>query len=117
MNLTNLSGKNILNLIQTKDAERLKDHKERLFTGIEESNDWQLKRKDGTFVWGEVHTRVIDDDFCIAFIYDITENRRVQEKIKDSEDRYKAFIQQSNEGIWRLELENSISTQCRLPNK
>ena len=107
-------GKNILDIIQPKDAERLAEHKKRLFAGSEESNDWEFKRKDGTFVWGEVHTRVIDDEFCVAFIYDITETRKVQEKIKESEDRYKAFIEQSSEGIWRLELETPISIKLPL---
>lgn len=34
---------------------------------------------------------------------DITRQRNIEEALKESEERYKAFIQQSSEGIWRIE--------------
>ena len=34
---------------------------------------------------------------------DITRQRKVEEALMQSEERYKAFIQQSSEGIWRIE--------------
>ncbi len=102
-------GKNILDFIQPKDAERLAESKQRLFAGKMEKNVWEFRRKDGTTVWGEVYARRIDDEFCVAFVYDITESRKNQEKYKHSEERYRTFIEQSSEGIWRLELETPIS--------
>lgn len=34
---------------------------------------------------------------------DITRQRKIEEALKESEERYKVFIQQSTEGIWRIE--------------
>lgn len=34
---------------------------------------------------------------------DITRQRNIEEALKESEERYKVFIQQSTEGIWRIE--------------
>ncbi|MBI1723732.1 MAG: PAS domain S-box protein [Gemmatimonadetes bacterium] len=36
---------------------------------------------------------------------DITERRRVEAALRESDERYRAFIQQSSEGIWRDELD------------
>jgi PAS domain S-box-containing protein len=104
-----LIGKNILDIIQPREGERLFEHKQKLFAGETAHTDWQFRRKDGTSVWGEVHPVMIDEEFCVAFVYDITETHKAQEQNKHSEERYRAFIEQSREGIWRLELETPIS--------
>jgi PAS domain S-box-containing protein len=44
----------------------------------------------------------------IGTISDITENVIAREKLTESEERYKAFVSQSNEGIWRFELEKPL---------
>jgi len=41
-------------------------------------------------------------------IFDITEKTRLEEQLKESEERYRTFIQYANEGIWRFELEKPI---------
>jgi PAS domain S-box-containing protein len=40
-----------------------------------------------------------------------TENQSTEEALRQSEERYKAFISQSTEGIWRFELEKPISVK------
>ncbi len=102
-------GKNIDEIVQFKDTAKSEKILQKIFEGFENRQEWKFKRKNGDFVWGEVHPRIINEDFCAVFVYDTTENRKAQEKIKQSEDRYKAFIQQSSEGIWRLELETPIA--------
>ncbi len=106
-----LVGKNISEVILKSDIERLEQTKADLINGIEEKGDWKFVRKDGTTVWGEVHTRLIGEDLCVAFVYDISATRKAEEKIRQSEERYRAFILQSSEGIWRLELESPVSTE------
>ena len=39
---------------------------------------------------------------------DVTEQRRAQEALRGSEERYRAFIRQSGEGIWRFEFEQPM---------
>lgn len=105
-----LIGKTIDDVIRSSDSKRLQLVKERLFAGAEDHAEWEFRRNDGTAVWGDVHTRMIDEDHCVAFVYEITENRKAEEMLRQSEERYRAFIRQSSEGIWRLELEKPVSS-------
>lgn len=41
-------------------------------------------------------------------IADITETKRTEQALRTSEERYRAFIEQSTEGIWRFELEKPL---------
>lgn len=103
-----LTGKNVLDVIAENDFGRLEESNERLYSGATEKNDWEFKRKDGTLVWAEVHTRVIGENCCVAFVYDKTESKLAEEMVRRSEERYRAFIKQSSEGIWRVEFETPI---------
>jgi PAS domain S-box-containing protein len=39
---------------------------------------------------------------------DVTERRRAEQAVRDSEERYRLFIAQATEAVWRLELETPI---------
>jgi PAS domain S-box-containing protein len=43
-----------------------------------------------------------------GLILDISEQHRAEKALRDSDERYRAFIEQSSEGIWRFELEEPI---------
>ena len=45
-----------------------------------------------------------------VYFQDVTERKLAEEKIRRSEERYRSFVEQSTEGIWRFELEEPIST-------
>jgi PAS domain S-box-containing protein len=47
-----------------------------------------------------------------VYFQDVTERKRAEENIRRSEDRYRSFVEQSTEGIWRFELEEPISTDA-----
>jgi PAS domain S-box-containing protein len=49
------------------------------------------------------HVRMVGDAIATAI-----ERKRVEEALRESEQRYKDFISQSNEGVWRLELDQPI---------
>ncbi len=46
------------------------------------------------------------------YFQDVTERKRAEEEIRRSEERYRSFVEQSTEGIWRFELEEPISTDA-----
>jgi PAS domain S-box-containing protein len=49
-----------------------------------------------------------------AMITDATDQYRTEQALKSSEERYRAFIAQSSEGIWRFELEKPISLELAI---
>jgi PAS domain S-box-containing protein len=42
------------------------------------------------------------------YFQDVTERKRAEEEIRRSEERYRSFVEQSTEGIWRFELEEPV---------
>src|SRR5262249_39448342 len=44
-------------------------------------------------------------------VEDITERKRSQDALRTSEERYRSFVVNSSEGIWRLDVEQPINTK------
>src|SRR5215216_1362199 len=45
-----------------------------------------------------------------VYFQDVTERKRAEEEMRQSEERYRSFVEQSTEGIWCFELEESLPT-------
>jgi PAS domain S-box-containing protein len=45
-----------------------------------------------------------------VYFRDVTERKRAEEEIRQSEERYRSFVEQSTEGVWRFELEEGMDT-------
>jgi PAS domain S-box-containing protein len=43
-----------------------------------------------------------------VYFQDVTERKRAEQEIRQSAERYRSFVEQSTEGIWRFELEESL---------
>src|SRR3990172_8579719 len=54
------------------------------------------------YLYGETN-RKGDKNFLIEFALDVTERKNADARIKESEERYRTFIEQSSEGIFRVE--------------
>ncbi len=72
-------------------------------------------RPDGNEVWADVsvftvHPTETASVLLIGMATDITENKRVQLALLASEERYRAFLANSTECIWRFELDHPVST-------
>jgi PAS domain S-box-containing protein len=68
----------------------------------------RLWRRDGGWVPVEWHLNHQDFEgrsFICAFVRDMSDRRVVEEALRASEERYRAFVANSSEGIWRCELE------------
>jgi PAS domain S-box-containing protein len=81
-----------------------------LRSGNEWSGEFFTKRKDGKEYWEYTRISPIKDtagnvNYLIAVAEDITEQRLAEDSIRKSEERYRAFIAQSSEGIYRMELD------------
>ena len=93
---------------QKDDAELLSAGQS--IVGKEEKGIWP----DGQVTWlstTKMPLRDADGNISgtFGFSRDITERKRAEEALRDSQERYRDFIQHSNEGVWRVELEQPIS--------
>jgi len=75
-------------------------------------------KKDGTPFWNELSVSPVYDEAGRLTRYvgvqnDATGRWRAEEDLRRSEERYRSFVEQSSEGIWRLELERPLPV--RLP--
>ena len=67
-----------------------------------------FKRKNGTGVQVEVHSRQLPGGNYLGIVRDITERKKAEETIKESEARYRTIIETTDEMLHRLSLDGKI---------
>ena len=75
--------------------------------------EYRFRREDGTYVYINDKGYIIRDIAgnairIIGAAEDITERKKAELDIEESEMRYKMFVKQSTEGIWRVELKEAM---------
>jgi PAS domain S-box-containing protein len=75
----------------------------------------RVNTKDGRMVWLDLTAILIRNSqksplYGLAMIEDITERKLAEEALRASEERYRSFIVNSSEGIWRFESELPVET-------
>jgi PAS domain S-box-containing protein len=71
--------------------------------------------RDGREAWLDQTALLVRDSqnnalYGLAMAEDITERKRAEEALRASEERYRSFVVNSSEGIWRFESGRPIST-------
>jgi PAS domain S-box-containing protein len=77
-------------------------------------NDYQFIRKDGSDLWCIVSTHQFLDDRgkyngSLGMLIDITKRKKVEEKLRESEERYRNIVETANEGIYLVNEEDKIT--------
>ena len=100
-----LIGQSYLPFIPVEDHERLKKH----ITGLSKENpvaviENRVIAPDGAIRWQQSTNRALfDERGCIVELQsigrDITERRYVEEKLKESEEKYRLLVEHANEAI------------------
>lgn len=75
---------------------------------------FQQRKKNGQILIGELHIKctVVDGKpLCHVLVVDVTSNISLQQALAADKERYKVFIEQSSEGIFRLELRKPAPLQ------
>ena len=72
--------------------------------GFVKGYEYEVKHKDGTKIWFYEDSRAVKDEngriqYFEGFVLDITERKRAEEALHDSENRYRSVIENASEGI------------------
>ena len=61
--------------------------------------DMRLVRPDGRILWITLSATAVAEDRFLAFCQDITERKRAQEALRESEERYRSVVTNMTEGV------------------
>ncbi|MHA1379670.1 MAG: PAS domain S-box protein [Candidatus Helarchaeota archaeon] len=103
-------GLNITQLISPIFIEDAKKNIRRLLNGFEvEPDDYTFVKKDGSIFWGRVHSRPIyREGEVVGFrgvIVDVSARKKIEESLKESEERFRNFINGASDGILLADVE------------
>ncbi len=111
-------GAHPLAVIHPDDAPRVRDAFARLMRErqLNLSIEYRVRHRDGSWrIVESVADNRLNDlvmSGVVVATRDITDRRQAEEALRKSEERYRAFIAQSSEGIWRCESTEPIPTSC-----
>jgi PAS domain S-box-containing protein len=72
-------------------------------TGRITPHERELFRKDGTRWWALVATKRLHYDEIVAYVVDISERRRIEKSLRESEARFRALAEASPALIWQVD--------------
>ncbi|MBE7553181.1 MAG: PAS domain S-box protein [Anaerolineales bacterium] len=98
--LLNLS---IQHLIPAEDLANQPVRLAELRTGQSLLTERRLRCKDGHLLPVEIRGQMMADGKMLAFVRDITERRRVEAARRESEQKFRSFVEQSSEGFALVE--------------
>lgn len=93
-------GKNIFDFLNKKDVEQAKQFLGQFKQGVKEHFDYEFTRKNGSRVYASISTSVINDDEgnslgTLALMADITERKKAETSLKNSEEKFRNLAEQS----------------------
>ena len=89
----------IPDLLAEEDAAGLKDRLAGLLALGGGRNEIRICRKDGSIRHCLVHAATIGEDRLLGFLLDITDRREAEEKVRESEERFRGLSEASLEAI------------------
>jgi len=87
-------------LIDPEERSRLDAEIERLRHGGSRVSEFRICRKDGTWFDAEISARALPDGHLIGIVRDLTERRRAEQALRDSEERFRQIAENIHEVFW-----------------
>jgi diguanylate cyclase (GGDEF)-like protein/PAS domain S-box-containing protein len=104
---SDVRGKSIYDIMPPKIAQqRMHYIKQALSTGETQIYEFELEWENGTISHEEARIVVCGDDEVLVIVRDITDRKRMEEALRDSEERYRRIIETTSEGVWIIDAEN-----------
>lgn len=70
-------------------------------------NERTIRRPDGSLIDVEIRTKMMPDGSYQSIFHDITENKKKQTALRESEKRYSLALEVGNAGVWIWNLSNN----------
>jgi PAS domain S-box-containing protein len=108
-----MQGKHLFSFMDDHGVEIAKHNLERRKRGIEEEHDFEFLRKDGTRVYTRLATSPLTDAQgnymgAIAGVIDITDHKRVEEALRQSEEKFRNIFESANDCMALLDSSGRI---------
>jgi PAS domain S-box-containing protein len=106
-----------LNFVAPDDIEKARHHLRNRIEGVSAQYELRFIRRDDTTIWTLVSSTPLlgkdgQSQGSLAMLTDITDRKKAEKALEQSEERYRAFIAQSSEAIWRFEMEQPVATDA-----
>ena len=97
--------------IHPSDRRRVVDNEARLLTSGHALKEYRFQRKDGTYIWISDEQRLLSDAAgngleVVGVWTDITDRRRAEETLRESEERFRQLAENIREVFWLIDPQN-----------
>src|SRR5262249_6034789 len=104
-----LIGKNIRDLVAPEDVPRLADAREYLVSSrMVHVAEWTNVKKDGTRISVEASAKILPDGRWQAIVRDISERKRAEQTVQESEERFRLTIDEAPIGMALVALDGQF---------
>jgi len=105
-------GKNFIDLAYKDDQSNLAEWFSELRKGIESPSEYRISNKSNELRWARTKTRPIMEDGLFkgahGILIDVTPQKRVEEKLRESEELLRNYLENTPDGIYISDLEGNF---------
>jgi PAS domain S-box-containing protein len=107
-------GRSLWDFMDDRASDVVEKNMEKWAYGIIETYEIELTCKDGSTLWAMVNSKPLFDGNgrsigVLAMLTDINERKKAEEKLRESEEKYRNIIETTNEGIVVIDSELKIT--------
>jgi PAS domain S-box-containing protein len=98
----------ILDIHPTEDHEMVLRDSSILTQQGHLEGEYRLKKRDGQIIWVSLHIVMIGDQLSLGYCEDITERKKAQEELRESEQKYRRLHESMRDGFVYVDMAGKI---------